>query len=456
MQTNCLKKFIVLAVLSVFVLVMPLMSFAQSPIWAPDPLSALIQEGLSNNQSIKSIESQVEALHAMESVAGALQDPSIGIGLANLPVGSFSFDQEPMTQKQLSISQTFPWFGKLDLQSQKAALSTGQKEISLIAEKLALSENIAEAWYELGFVTKSQEINQRMIQMVQRMLRSAESRYATGFGLQQNIFQAQVELSKLEDEKITLKKKRRITEDRINELLNRQSFQSVRAPAGLEFPDIRLSVPALQKAAQANNPRLKAKELEILKEQTGIDLARKDYMPDFNVKLTYGQRDENKAGQNWDDFFSAAVMMDIPMWKSSRQDKNLAAAMASRQAAERSWQNLLESLNHQVDALATEIHDLQENYRLYRSALLRQADQWARAAKDAYEVGKVEFDTMINAQIQLLKFELQAEKYLFDIYKKRAKLESIVGVPLDGTNMTVSTGNNEIKNKHSVEGADNE
>ena len=67
---------------------------------------------------------------------------------------------------------------------------------------------------------------------------------------------------------------------------------------------------------------------------------------------------------------------------------------------------------------------------MYNDALIPQTEQWARAALDAYEVGKVEFDTMIKAQIQLLKFELQAQRYLFNIYQKRADLEEMIGQPL--------------------------
>jgi hypothetical protein len=42
----------------------------------------------------------------------------------------------------------------------------------------------------------------------------------------------------------------------------------------------------------------------------------------------------------------------------------------------------------------------------------------------------VNFNTTINAQIQLLRFELQAENYLFGLYEKRAELEEVLGVPL--------------------------
>ncbi len=103
------------------------------------------------------------------------------------------------------------------------------------------------------------------------------------------------------------------------------------------------------------------------------------------------------------------------------------ATLKARDAAEKSHRNLLKSLPHQVDALVTEIHDTQENYNLFKEALLLQADQWARSSQSAYEVGSIEFNTMIGAHIRLLRFELQADNYLYDVYKKRAELEEVLG-----------------------------
>jgi outer membrane protein TolC len=80
-----------------------------------------------------------------------------------------------------------------------------------------------------------------------------------------------------------------------------------------------------------------------------------------------------------------------------------------------------------VDALATEINNTQKNYKLYVDALLVQSEQWAYSSLAAYEVGKVEFNTMINAQILLLRAELQAKRYLYTIYQKLAELEEVLG-----------------------------
>jgi cobalt-zinc-cadmium efflux system outer membrane protein len=403
---------------------------AASPIWAPTYLAGLIEEGLAENQEIQSLVCRVESLKEEISFAGALDDPRLGLAILNLPADSFSFSQEPMTQKQISIAQKFPWFGKLDLRSQRATLKAIRQQAMLDAKRLLLAKQIAAAYYELGFIVKSIETNERLTEIVNQLLQVAETRYSTGRGLQQDVLQAQVELSKLFDEKIILEKRRRTATDRINELINRNQFMSIEKPTKLELMNLQLNAEAITSRTLQENPQLRVKQADIGIAEVEIELAKKDYWPDMDVRLAYGQRDEDRTGRSLPDFVSAQVLLNIPLWQNTRQDPKLEAALKAREAAEKSHRNLLKSLPYQVDALITEIHDTQENYKLFTEALLLQADQWARSSQSAYEVGSVEFNTMINAHIRLLRFELQADKYLYDVYQKRAELEETIGGPI--------------------------
>jgi len=431
-----LLKFLSLTfVLAVVAFIFPNRSSAVTSIWSPQALSRLIEEGLANNQDIKSLESQVKSFREEISFAGSLNDPRIGIALLNIPTDHFRFDQEPMTQKQIFIAQKIPWFGKLGLRSQQAAMKAIRQEAILKAKRLELSREIATAYYELGFVANSQKTNEKLIKMLTQLLRVSEARYASGQGLQQDVLQAQVELSKLLDEQITLDKKRRTLEDRINGLLNRGSFIPVTPPQSLPYPDPILEMEELQTQTLAMNPWLKVKQAEIEIASVGIELARKNYWPDLDFKVAYGQREEDFNGRDLPDFVSTSVVMNIPLWKKTRQDKKLAATQLSYQAALQSYQNLANGLPHKIDALVTDIRNVRKNYRLITDALIVQAEQWARSSLTAYEVGKVNFNTMINAQIRLLRFELQSENYLFSLYIKRAELEELLGEPLLSQNL---------------------
>lgn len=205
----------------------------------------------------------MESLKEEIPFAGSLDDLRLGFAILNLPTDTFSFNQEAMTQKQIFIAQKFPWFGKLDLKSQRATLMAVRQEAVLQARRLELARKIAISYYELGFVATSLEINKRLTDTVSQLLRVAETRYATGRGLQQDVLQAQVELSKLLDEKIRLEKRRRTLEDKINGLLNRESFTPVRPPDGLNYPDLQLNVKDLQNKALKENPQLRVRQTKI-------------------------------------------------------------------------------------------------------------------------------------------------------------------------------------------------
>jgi outer membrane protein TolC len=428
------KYLVTLLAATVITLLLPLAVHAQNKIWAPPHLQSLIQEGLTNNQSIKSMQSAIDALDEQVSLAGALPDPRLGVALLNLPVDSFRFDEEPMTQKQVFLAQKLPWYGKRGLKEEQALFAVKQKKMELSAKKLALSRKIASTYYELAFIIQSQNVNQQLTDIIKQILRSTESRYAAGKGLQQDIFQAQVELSKLKEEATNLRKKRRVTEDHLNNLLGREFYQPI-IPSPTPSPEFSLpyfsfSVQDLKDIASKNNPQLKAMQYEILTAKTGIDLARKDYWPDMDFKIAYGQREESKAGNDWPDFFSTGVTLNIPLWYKTKQDKKVAATSASHRSKSLAYQNFSESLHFQIDAAATEIMDLQDNLLLFNDSLLPQSKNWAKASMREYEVGQIEFNAMIKSQTQLFKFELQAKRYLFSIYQKRAELEEMLGQPI--------------------------
>ena len=403
---------------------------AASPISAPPPLAQLIGEGLTNNKEIQALAARVASVMEEIPFAGSLEDPRLGFVILNLPTDTFRFAQEAMTQKQIFIAQKIPWFGKLNLRSQRTALMARRRQALLEAKRLELARQIATTYYELGFVASSLETNDRLTTLVSQLLQVAETRYGTGSGLQQDVLQAQVELSNLMDEKITLEQQHRSLEDRLNELLNRGKFAAVTPPRSLGYLDLQLEVDTVQAQSLKQNPILRVRQAQIDQAAVDVELAEKDYWPDMDFRVAWGQREEDFRGRDLPDLFTASVTVNLPLWQKTRQASKLAATLKSHTAAADFHQNLVQSLPHRVNALVTEIRNTQESLRLYTDALLLQAEQWARSALAAYEVGKVEFNTMINAQIRLLRLELRAERYLFTIYQKRAELEEVLGGPI--------------------------
>ncbi len=404
-----------------------------TPLTAPPALAALVAEGLANNQQLQSQRSQVDALREAIPAAGALDDPVLGLALLNLPVDTWRFNQEPMTQKQVRIAQKLPWFGKLDLKTQKALLAAKIAEARWQGQRLALARQIVTAYFDLAMAVRGDQINAQLMALVQQLMQSTESRYAGGMGLQQDVLQAQVELSRLTDEQNDLADRRRSQNRKLNALLNRPDFQAVTPVVKVPVPSMNLDTQRLQSMALSRNPEIVASGLAIEQAAVGEDLARKAFYPDFDVSLSYGFREDDRLGADRPDFFSAGVNLNIPLYRHRKQTPLLEAAAKSRQAAAEALRDLQLSLPHRIETVNSAIRRLQDSHRLYTSTLLLQAGQWADSAQSAYEVDKLEFNSMINAQMQVLRLQLQADTYLYRLYQKRAELEELIGAPLPAT-----------------------
>ena len=396
----------------------------------PSVLEKLIVDLVARNDELQSLREELAALEEEVPAAGALDDPRLGAGVANLPTDSFSFNEEPMTQKQLFLAQKFPWFGKLDLRTQRAVLAVVRQRAIIDVKAQELVKSLSLTYYDLGVTLEERRFNAELIQTVTQMLRVAEAVYASGRGLQQDVLLAQVELSKLVSEKIDIEKKQRVQVARINELLNRDAFIQA-APADQDdFLNLKLEADEMHDLALRYNPRLSVRQAEVDRAEVNIALARKDYYPDMDFSVRYGQREEDRTGRDLPDFVSASVTVSLPIYQHRKQDRKLTAALNRHQSAAKAYDNLANALPHQVDAILGEIRAIRENYRLFKSGLVAQTDLWSRSSLAAYEVGKLEFGTMINAHVRRLRFELQAEKFRFQAYQRLAELEALTGTAL--------------------------
>ena len=416
--------------------------------YLPQDVRALAATALKNNQALQSRKDTVEALKAEIPLAGSLENPQLSLGLANLPVDTFDFDQEPMTQKQIYISQKIPWFGKLSLAEKIATLNASQQEFIFESNQLRVIREISQTWYELGFIRYNLSIIASLEEIIQQTLKIAETKYYTGKGLQQDILTAQVRLSGLIDERISLEGKRQQYESDMAELLNSDDHfnSSSTQYESIAIPSLPPRNELIDKAL-SQNPDFTA--LLISREIAAhrVALAEKDYGTDMNFRLGYGQREEDPvSGNDRADFFSATVSFSLPVWQSTRQDSALEAMEKRNRAAEKNILSFRKTLPHRVDGLLAEISTAIETHMLFKNALILQAEQLAESSLAAYSVGKLDFNTMLNARVQTLRYRIQAEKFRLQAFKKIAVLYELMGEPvslLTSSDRVTATGEKE-------------
>jgi cobalt-zinc-cadmium efflux system outer membrane protein len=419
--SRCMGIAVVVALLFV-----PLSSVCADGGGSPTSLETLIEEALSNNPELKASADKLDAFVEKPSQEESLDNPRLGLGLLNLPVNSFSFAQEPMTQKQISLVQKLPFPGKLPL---KGAIA--RKEAEIVREEFAEKRNtlimqVKVAYRNLLLINKTIDITQKNRDLVREFVKTAETRYAVGMGIQQDVLKARVELSRMIDKLISLGQKKESMVARLNALLYRPAGADVKEIEGEDLDALRqtafpYNVEELKRIAVENRPTLVGAKRRIEKSQLAVNLARKNYYPDFDVGVSYGQRESRP------DFVSGFVTVTLPLWHKTKEDRKLAEEKANvRQAAEM-YDAMQNEVFFQVKDSASEMRKYAEQIGLYKTGLLPQSRAALESAIAGYGVNKVDFITLVNNLITSYNYEIDYYQTLTNYENTLAEIEAIVG-----------------------------
>jgi outer membrane protein TolC len=390
-------------------------------------LSGLIKEALENNPRLEVAFQRAQAAEKAIPQSGALPDPQLTLGLMNLPVNSFAFDQEPMTGKLISLMQMFPFPGKLSLaedmaESEAAAVRFQQKEI-----RNQVIEMVKRAYYDLYAIDRALETVEKNKVLMAQFVQVAEVKYATGAGLQQDVLRAQVELSKLEDDAIMWQQKRRAAAARLNALLNRAPD----SPFGVTPEELGLPAEPLPDFSPEDivekRPLLRAWKEKMGKAAAAVELARRDYWPNFTLGASYSQRDDLATGMIMHDFFSVTVSLNIPLYHERKQGARVAEKTLDEAAVRAEYENARAGVLTEIETLKADLERNRKRAELYQGGILLQARQSLESALAGYQVGKVDFLTLINNWMMVQNYELQHFFALADYHKALAGYELAAG-----------------------------
>jgi len=393
-------------------------------------LEDLIQEAVENNPQLQAGFHSWKSSEVRIPQAGALPDPVLGINLLNLPVNNLTFDQEPMSGKQISLTQMFPFPGKLGLKEAIAREKAAVEQAKYEELRQRLIRDVRQTYYDLFYVDKAIETVEKNRILLDQFVSIARAKYSVGKGLQQDVLKAQVELSRLIDKRITLRQKREMLEARLNSLLNRPAGAAIgkpREPGMVQF-DYNLS--DLKALAEENRPLLKAWQALQRQSREKVKLAKREYFPDFKFGVAYTQRNVLKNGSGGVDYLSGMFSTSVPLYFWKKQRKKLEETRLTLQSVEANFSNVR---NQIYAALDEKLNDVRKNQRLldlYRNGIIPQASQALNSAISAYQTDRVDFLTLLNNQMTLFNYQLDYYQILSDYMKNIADLEMITGARL--------------------------
>jgi outer membrane protein TolC len=402
-------------------LLLPISSFSEE-VPLGEELKGVLEYAKKENLEIKAFTERVSAFEEKAKYAGILDDPTFKVEFEDLPKDNpISLGQAEMTR--YTLSQMFPFPGKLSLMEKMAkreASMTGEELRDKVIEILTM---VKMAYFDYYYISRAIEVTKEIKDLLTDLERITGIRYSAGLVPQQDLIKAQVELSMIANELITMESEKKILYVRLNTLLNRPPGAPLAEPKELVLKPPIPERAELTERALKRNPMLVATQYNIEVQESNRDLAKLNYYPDFMLGIAPIQKMDRFS--SWD----VMVSLNIPLWYK-KYDYRLKEAVANLNSSKARLDNLKNQVSFEINQAYIKVETAERIIGLYETGLLPQARLSFESALINYQTGKVDFLTLLENQRVLKKTRIEHLRALVDYRIRVAELERVVGEDL--------------------------
>jgi outer membrane protein, heavy metal efflux system len=400
---------------------------------AGDPLPALVAMALSRNQALRSAEWEVRARHTGPEHVWSLDPPEVGVEFYQGPARDFPNPLKNQQEIDYSVEQAFPFPGTIAarIRAQHGHAEAAEAELEALRRKTA--RDVKAGYYAAWLAARRLDINARTRSLLERVIAIARRQYELGLGSQADILRAQAEATRLRMDSVDADQERWAALADLNALLDRDPEAPIRLADSLEPKPGEIQSARLAASLESAHPDLKAKSAEIRMRQAESDLARRGYWPGFKVGAAYKDMlamPPEDHGGTLRDYWSFGVSMDMPaaFWSLPRARAGAEQARYRVEQARSDLASVRNSARAGARAAAERAKALRERLRLAREALLPQARQAYGSALAAYQGGKGDFASVLDASRAVLAAEEGAAADLAALLIGQADLETAAGM----------------------------
>jgi outer membrane protein TolC len=334
----------------------------------------------------------------------------------------------------VAISQRFPWFGKLDLKGRTLLKVAAARYQLFRAQEREIIHQVKQAYYQLGYVDRALTITREEQLLLEHYENLAQSRYGTGQGLRQAVIKIQAELTRILNRRQILEQQRESAVARLNTLMDRPPEQAITSVDKWDLPVARLDLNKLYELGYQNRQELRAASALIEKDEQAIELAKKDFWPDFNLSAGFvnlGNRNDPGGillppPDNGKDAYSFSVGVNIPIWKNKYR-AGVAEATETLIADKKKYLNLQNAMEFSIRDQVVRLQTFKEQIDLFEQALIPQAQEALRSSEAAYETGQVGALDLLDSERVLLEVRLMNIRYRTDYLIALSSLERAIG-----------------------------
>src|SRR5437899_2864592 len=151
-----------------------------APVAGDSGLQALVAEALARNPTVAQRQAAVRAATLRIRPAGSLPDPMLTVGVMDLVLPHFEFNQSDFTEADVELSQEIPWPGSLGARSgvMRAAAAAARAEEGTVRREVTTA--MAVAYYSLGYSVTALEPLRHQRELLDAAVQLSTTGYATG------------------------------------------------------------------------------------------------------------------------------------------------------------------------------------------------------------------------------------------------------------------------------------
>jgi cobalt-zinc-cadmium efflux system outer membrane protein len=391
----------------------------------PTPLSVLIEEAKKNDPAIRVAESAARAATFAAPQVSTLPDPQFT--LQQFSVGSprpfAGYTNSDFAYIGLGASQQFPYPGKLKLRGAVADrdADTVKAHVEVVLQDEI--ETLKTTYFHLAYLQQTLGILEQNGALLQQIEQQAEAHYSTGQGNQRDVLKAQLERTKILRE-ISMHHQL-VGEDQapLKRILRRSQDSPDIIPEPLSATFLRYTASELLDKVKRQNPNVQEDTAMMQRSQTAVELAQKEFRPDFEVSYMYENTD-----RKFRDYYMLSFSVNFPRRKP--RQASLAQAQVNVERAQQEQDSQLQTVLAEVHKQFVNVKASEEQLLIYRDGLIPQAQATIQAGLTAYESSRADFESLFSSYMDVLNLELEYQQILLDHETALTHIERLTGVTL--------------------------
>ena len=390
---------------------------------APTSLRDLLREAEQQNPQIAASFHAWQASRYVPKQASAL--PETQLSVQQFSVGSprpfAGYSNSDFAYIGFGASQDIPYPGKRQLRARAAEHESESMEAQTDSVRRSVGGNLKMVYFQLAYIQQTLGVLQKSDELLKQVQDATEARYRVGQGNQQDVLKAQLQHTKILQEIAHHHQEEGLLEAQIKQLLGRPQESAGIVAETLSLRTLPYTAADLLQKAHDQNPDVRSKQASIQQQETQVELAHKNFRPDFNVSYTY----EHTASE-FHDYYVATFGIRLP--NRGRQKAELAQAEENQEHARHELDVESQRVLSEVQQQYVRAKTAEERLKIYSDGLVPQSEATFRSALSAYQSNRQDFESLLSSFLDVLNLDLEYRSELVEHESALAELERLTGV----------------------------